>query len=452
MSPHTKTLVKWLRFTQLFLRFSALLGALGLLVCVIFIKPTGATLDWIIRVPAGVAILHCVYAIYHLSRASKGRTPASSASYMVFAAILDAGLIPFLVFTALMSRNEYLEPPSTEGHWQTVFPTPAQTTQVIWFTFIMSVINGSIHAASFCLSIYLALVFRKISALPPDMNPLEDNLTSRHKRNKSSVSTALTEPANRNSRQSELNSDGPRMVPFMTTRNDSTADLSLSQRRHRGAAQNSSVDLSQPFAPREGSIYSYTDTLPTRASERAFRFGFGTGGSSRGPSRPTSARPPTADTSVTDENWAAYPSAASPAPAAAHMPPELQHLRGYSPVPEADRSLVPRPLSGKYDFATTSPKPLGMNPPTPPASRWFRGALEARALRPTEGNGRPYAFERVDLDEEPAEERVRYGQLTPGEKRQTRVVSSGVDSSKASTIRIREVSGKVAEEGRVLAR
>ena len=51
MSPHTKTIVKWVRIFQLLLRVLTFLGAAGLLVLVICIKPIGSTLDWIVRVP-----------------------------------------------------------------------------------------------------------------------------------------------------------------------------------------------------------------------------------------------------------------------------------------------------------------------------------------------------------------------------------------------------------------
>ena len=51
MSRHTKPIVKWTRLLQLLLRICALLGALGMLVCVICIKGTEPTTGWIIRVP-----------------------------------------------------------------------------------------------------------------------------------------------------------------------------------------------------------------------------------------------------------------------------------------------------------------------------------------------------------------------------------------------------------------
>ena len=50
MGPHTKTYVKFARRVQLFLRICSLIGAIGLLVCVICIRGTDDTLGWIIRI------------------------------------------------------------------------------------------------------------------------------------------------------------------------------------------------------------------------------------------------------------------------------------------------------------------------------------------------------------------------------------------------------------------
>ena len=54
MSPRTKAKVKWARHIQLLLRIAALLGAAGMLFCVICIKGTGGATGWIIRVPVSV--------------------------------------------------------------------------------------------------------------------------------------------------------------------------------------------------------------------------------------------------------------------------------------------------------------------------------------------------------------------------------------------------------------
>jgi hypothetical protein len=83
----------------------------------------------------------------------------------------------------------------TVGRWRTMFPTDEETNKVLKTTWLTSIANAGLHLLSLFLDMYLLIVFRKITNLPPDMNPLEDNLTSRrktkHKHKNSSIS-ALT--------------------------------------------------------------------------------------------------------------------------------------------------------------------------------------------------------------------------------------------------------------------
>lgn len=76
--------------------------------------------------------------------------------------------------------------------WTTILSNQQLTPIFILVIFYLATVGGGLHLVSFVDSLYLAFQFRKILNLPPDMNPLEDNLTSRHKRNKSSISTATT--------------------------------------------------------------------------------------------------------------------------------------------------------------------------------------------------------------------------------------------------------------------
>jgi hypothetical protein len=86
----------------------------------------------------------------------------------------------------------------TLGRWRSMFPTDEETNKVLTTTWLTSVVVAGLHLLSLVLDLYLLIVFRKISSLPPDMNPLEDNLTSRrktkHKHKNSSISaiTPLT--------------------------------------------------------------------------------------------------------------------------------------------------------------------------------------------------------------------------------------------------------------------
>ncbi|KAF2999006.1 hypothetical protein E8E13_007909 [Curvularia kusanoi] len=191
MNPKTKLWVKIVRWVQLFLRVCSLLGAAGLLLCAIFIRGAQDTEGWIMRIPPGVDMVACLYAIYHLIRSAKSRAPASSASYHFFALVTDAGFIPFYVYTLLLSRRNADMQAGTTGRWRTLFPTDDDTDKILLTTWLTAITASGLHLVSAFLDIYLVVVFRKIARLPPDMNPLEDNLTrrkSKHKHKNSSIS------------------------------------------------------------------------------------------------------------------------------------------------------------------------------------------------------------------------------------------------------------------------
>lgn len=133
----------------------------------------------------------CLYAIYHLIRSPKSRAPASSASYHFFALVTDAGFIPFYVYTLLLSRRNADMEAGTTGRWRTIFPTDDEADKILLTTWLTATTAAGLHLVSAFLDIYLVIVFRKITKLPPDMNPLEDNLTrrkSKHKHKNSSIS------------------------------------------------------------------------------------------------------------------------------------------------------------------------------------------------------------------------------------------------------------------------
>ena len=166
---------------------------------------------------------------------------------MVFAALTDTGLLPFLFFSALMAHSDYA---SNVYGWGTLFGSSGAAYKIIYAFYLISVVEGSLTIASLILGIYLAILFRKISKLPPDMNPLEPNLTARpHKRNKSELtekymsgSTAsLTN--NRLSKTADSSVTASRRVPFMHTRTDSADNLEVYA---KSSARNSVVDLLSP--------------------------------------------------------------------------------------------------------------------------------------------------------------------------------------------------------------
>ena len=90
-------------------------------------------------------------------------------------------------------------------------------------TFILALANGALHLVSLTISMFLAVTFRKISHLPPDMNPLEDNLTARPRKSRKEGDVD-----EKHLSQSTLNSSfedpligSPRSVPFLHTREQS---------------------------------------------------------------------------------------------------------------------------------------------------------------------------------------------------------------------------------------
>ncbi|RMZ84017.1 hypothetical protein DV737_g1365, partial [Chaetothyriales sp. CBS 132003] len=144
---------------------------------------------------------------------------------MVFAAIMDASLIPFLGFSAYVSWLEYS---TSQYGWNTLFDKDLVTYKIIKAFFLLNTTMASFLTLSLLLDGYLAIVFRKIARLPPDMNPLEPTLTSRqHKRNKSSLN--ITEKHMSNSTVVANRDPGitGRRIPFIHTRPNSVDSVTL---------------------------------------------------------------------------------------------------------------------------------------------------------------------------------------------------------------------------------
>ncbi|KAH8424796.1 uncharacterized protein LDX57_002539 [Aspergillus melleus] len=240
MSRKTKPRIILARKVQLGLRVLMLLGALGSLFCAIVIKNAAVSVIWIVRVGPAVAILHTLYGIYHLCRSAVSRPPGSQASYMVFASTLDLGLIPFYIFTAFLAYKQYTE---NEYHWTTMLSSDFDiTTKISQVTFLLSVVNGGFHLIALGICIFLAVTFRKITKLPPDMNPLEDNLTARpHKRTKSELAEKHASQSTLDSAMSEDPLMGPpRKMAFMHTRGQSSEGGSImTEKRHSQLSEHS---------------------------------------------------------------------------------------------------------------------------------------------------------------------------------------------------------------------
>ena len=91
-----------------------------------------------------------------------------------------------------MSRRNSDMEAGEVGRWRTMFPTDEETNKVLTTTWLTATAVAGLHLISLFLDFYLLIIFRKITKMPPDMNPLEDNLTSRrkskHKHKNSSIS------------------------------------------------------------------------------------------------------------------------------------------------------------------------------------------------------------------------------------------------------------------------
>ncbi|KAK3670876.1 hypothetical protein LTR78_009320 [Recurvomyces mirabilis] len=261
----TKKAVVVTRWVQFALRLHQEVVALGLLVLTVVLKGTSGAETYLLRIPQAWDSLITLYAIYHLIRPAKARTPASSYSYHTFAMIMDTCLIPLYVYIALVvNANAQYPPPQYQasgdlvpGNWRYTSllvggrTTPEVILLIVWTGAIGA---AALHLLSAGIDLYLIITFRKIANLPPDMNPLEDNLTARksvvgskhkHKNSEMTVTTTgddmtlaerkrlahmsgSTLSIAEQSRLSTPAKDDDRNVPFGHSRNGSQANLAFS--------------------------------------------------------------------------------------------------------------------------------------------------------------------------------------------------------------------------------
>lgn len=170
---------------------------------------------------------------------------------MAFAATFDLGLIPFYAFAAYVGHVEY-----TAGsyNWQSFFDRSEATHKIARAIFLVAVANGGLHTISLGISIFLAVIFHQITRLPPDMNPLEDNLTARpHKRNKSELTEKHLSHSTADSGLDDPLIGPPRQVPFMHTRGMSSGDGSSHfSSNHSVDNYPPQVPLHHDYSPRPG--------------------------------------------------------------------------------------------------------------------------------------------------------------------------------------------------------
>lgn len=379
----------------------------------------------------------------------------------------------------MIARIQYTEPADTQGRWTTLFGTDDANYKIIYSTFLISVVDGALHLTSLVISIYLGVIFRKISRLPPDMNPLEDNLTSRHKRNKSSLlddatsqATTATSTPNRGSRAEDPLISPTRNVPFMHTRNDAHSNLS-NVPHSNFSPRMSQTNLTAPLYDQPPSHRSsrtqlqepHSQALTQRASRTTLP------NLTQSPPKPSNPLPQTQSTitrsptksssiystnttpSLSDTNWITH---SSPSPSPPH---EFTHLNNLNPLKSRTINYQPLPQTYTSENAPPSlvPKPLEMNPPTPPIEKRRQNGY--RPLTPVDGNMGAWGPGMVGIGKARAWGGMGGNMNGVGGGRASgggggRVVSrSGVEIGErgilpSGGVRAREVSGKVMEEGR----
>jgi hypothetical protein len=106
---------------------------------------------------------------------------------------MDVALIPLYVYITLaVHANSQLAVPQYKtdgtqisGNWRfTSFFNNVETEFLLLFTWYLAAAMAGTHLIATGFDLYLVVIFRKIAKLPPDMNPLEDNLTSRQGKHK----------------------------------------------------------------------------------------------------------------------------------------------------------------------------------------------------------------------------------------------------------------------------
>ncbi|KAK6333668.1 hypothetical protein TWF730_003852 [Orbilia blumenaviensis] len=225
MARRTIVALKASRWLMLVARLLQLVAAIGLVVLLITLRGMDTINGWIMRIPPGVAILHIVYSIYHNARDPKERPPLSSAGYALFAVGSDCCLIPFYVFISLWTwqqRAQMIATPDNPNNWVSVFnKDSAEFNQLMVFiSFITACAGGGLMVITVMLGLFIAITFRRISRLPPDMNPLDDSaytsLTTRPSSKRFSKSSMASEESFEKTASRDVSPK--RAVPFLEVR------------------------------------------------------------------------------------------------------------------------------------------------------------------------------------------------------------------------------------------
>ncbi|KAM0247102.1 hypothetical protein ACHAQJ_009980 [Trichoderma viride] len=475
LDRRAKIYITWLRRFQLVLRILQINAAIAVLVLFCLFKNVDNTTVWAMRILQAVTIAHSAYAIYHLSREAGGRTPASSAAYQFSAVVLDAGSVAGYALGALAVHKNATT-------WGVILSNQDIMHVFIPAVFYTTIGAGSTHILSLSSCAWLGWMFRKITFLPPDMNPLEDNLTARpmHKRNKSSMSTtASTYEADKPWLESRRNSasvyDGvPERVSvsFMHTRTESR-DSAISMGSRIGSSPERKKAPPLRYLPRASYPNSYAkvpsrepEPMPQRISETLGNGSAETWRPSAGASRTT--QPGQGATNAARS----HRSAGSKSYVALSQP---YSMGGTSSDSEDEPETVLGDIIRKKRLGVAHPKPLTSNPILPRPLNTQRGQIDYSAQdepisdeyeEPPSWTSRDIADDQqqsniqsqryrdssIQLDShfdtrQPIGDENTADQAALGSGRK---VSSGNDywPNHSAAYERRKVSGKIAEEGR----
>lgn len=120
--------------------------------------------------------------------------PSIALSYHLFAIVIDACIIPFYVYIALLPRGTAGTDNINKTLWTSVVVATTSQHKVLNATWIFAIIAGSIHVAAILLSCGLLIACYRMSC----SNRLESHLTARPSRYKASTSdvSAVSHPYN----------------------------------------------------------------------------------------------------------------------------------------------------------------------------------------------------------------------------------------------------------------
>jgi hypothetical protein len=363
----------------------------------------------------------CAYALYNLQRSAKRRPATSSASYNAFSFFVDIALLPFYVFIAFFTANNWQMDPGDVGRWSTFFHSASKDGKVLESAFLIGSVVGALHLFSLPIDIFLFSRFKKIAQYPPDMNPLEDNLTSRINRKHtykssdasasmseqrlamlSGSSVSLSSPSRVSNRDQLIPEANVRPMSFYNSRTNldpsysghtrdsarqsrfeyqqpssayvsqtSMHRTSLSHERERSRSRSSRPQSYQRYAnQRPGTRDSVHDAMPTRplsfitASENQSRTSTPQSGRSGEKDQPAKA--------LLNDNWFVLADDDADLSSPRRTPvPELVSDRDSSPELREPNATQLRIASEEY--TELLPQPLRMNAPTPPKHSFDAG-------------------------------------------------------------------------------